>query len=408
MTQPIFYKKTNLKNSSSTLMNKLITDRQVSELIAFRKQLHSNPEVSGQEFETAQLVTPALKTYDPDETIDGLGGTGVLARYIHPQEGPTLMFRAELDALPIQEENEFEHKSQRMGVSHKCGHDGHMTILLGLANRLSQSAKVRGRTLLLFQPAEETGEGAQSVLCDSRMHTVEPDLAFALHNLPGYPLGTVVLRKGAFTASVKSLIIKLDGKTSHAAEPEHGVNPALAIAEIMQSVLSYNEPDIASEQFAIITPVHIRMGEIAYGVSAGHGEIHLTIRTFSPEVMKQLSNRILDLVKDKAEEHQLKLTTSWTNEFKANFNDDQAIQLIEKAAEQLGLAVTYRDHPLNWGEDFGAFTQSFSGAMFGLGSGMNHPALHNPDFDFPDALIEIGVNIFHTIARLASKNWTKQ
>ncbi len=384
-------------------MNKLITDHQVSELIAFRKQLHANPEVSGQEFETAQLIKQALKAYEPDEIIRGLGGTGVLAKYTHPQQGPTLLFRAELDALPIQEQNEFEHKSRKMGVSHKCGHDGHMAVLLGLAHRLRNGAQVRGNTYLLFQPAEETGEGAQSVLCDARMQAVKPDLAFALHNLPGYPLGTVVLRKEAFTASVKSLIIKLEGKTSHAAEPEHGINPALAIAEIMQYVLSFNNNDISSDQFALITPVCIRMGEIAYGVSAGYGEIHLTLRAWSPELMQQISSKILEWVASKAKQHRLKLSTEWTNEFKANFNDDQAVDIIEEAAHQLGLAVTYRDHPIKWGEDFGAFTQSYSGAMFGLGAGMNHPALHNPDYDFPDALIEIGVNMFHTIARLASQ-----
>ncbi len=383
-------------------MNKLITDHQVSELIAFRKQLHSNPEVSGQEFETAQLIKQALKNYDPDEIIDGLGGTGVLVKYAHPQQGPTLLFRAELDALPIQETNEFEYKSQKMGVSHKCGHDGHMAILLGLAHRLRNGAQVKGNTYLLFQPAEETGEGAQSVLCNARMQAVQPDLAFALHNLPGYPLGTVVLRKGAFTASVKSLVIKLEGKTSHAAEPEHGINPALAIAEIMQYVLSLNHNDISSDQFALVTPVCIRMGEIAYGVSAGYGEIHLTLRAWAPELMQQLSDQILDWVTSKAAQHRLKLSAEWTNAFKANFNDENAVDIIEEAARQLGLAVTYRDHPIKWGEDFGAFTQSYSGAMFGLGAGMNHPALHNPDYDFPDALVEIGVNIFHTIARLAS------
>ncbi len=384
-------------------MDNLITTLNLKELTFYRKLLHSKPELSGEEFETAQTVAKVLNQLTPAEVISELGGTGLLARFEHDQSGPSLLFRAELDALPIQEINSFKHKSQFDGLSHKCGHDGHMAILIGLASRLANDNKLKGRNYLLFQPAEETGEGAQYVLNDSRMQNFYCDYAFALHNLPKYPLGTVVLRKGAFSASVKSLIIKLKGKTSHAAEPENGHNPALAIAEIIQSLTKLNIPDVSKPDFALITPVSINMGEIAYGVSAGAGEIHLTLRTWTPDIMDNLSEAILKIVDQTANNHNLSWSNEWTNEFKANLNNEEAVNIIHQAAEQLNLNIVYRKHPLKWGEDFGAITQSFKGAMFGLGAGVNHPALHNPDYDFPDDLIDIGVNIFHSIARLVAQ-----
>jgi amidohydrolase len=383
-------------------MNKVVTDSHFSKIIDFRKQLHARPEVSGQEVATAAMIKEALAVLQPELLLDQLGGTGVLARLNHSKNGPSIMFRAELDALPIQEINEFEYRSQTEGVSHKCGHDGHMAILLGLAEQLRNNSNVKGSTYLLFQPAEEDGSGARAVLQDPRMAQFKPDMAFALHNLPGYPLGSVILRKGSFTASVKSLILKLEGKTSHAAEPEKGINPAVAISEILQQILPLSKPDTQDDDFGLITPVCIRMGEIAYGVSAGEGEIHLTLRAWSPEVMKNISGQILQLAAKIAQQHRLAFSHSWTNVFKANFNDQLSVDLIQEAAQRLQLDIIQLDGPIKWGEDFGAFTQSLPGAMFGLGSGTEHPALHNPDYDFPDELIPIGIQLFQTISELVS------
>lgn len=386
-------------------MNKLVTDHQLLKLVNFRRQLHAKPELSGQEIKTAEMIKETIADYYPDNLLEGLGGNGLLAQFDHSAEGPTLLFRAELDALPIQEINDFHYRSNTDGVSHKCGHDGHMAILLGLAERLKNSPKVKGSSLLLFQPAEETGAGAQAVLKDARMKQMKADMAFALHNLPGFPLGAVILRKGAFTASVRSLILKLEGKTSHAAEPEKGINPAKAIAEIIQQIMPMSQPDTQDERFALITPVSIRMGEIAYGVSAGAGEIHLTLRAWSPAVMQDLADQIIHTSKQISETYGLNFSFDWTNEFKANFNDELSVDIIQEAAEQLGLELIFLDGPIKWGEDFGAFTQKLPGAMFGLGSGTEHPALHNPDYDFPDELIPIGVQLFQTIAELVSERF---
>ena len=238
------------------------------QLIHLRRHLHTYPEVSGQEYKTAQFVAARLRKYQPTILLEQVGGTGIIAIFDSGKEGKTLLFRAELDALPIQEVNDFAHRSVYPTISHKCGHDGHTTILLGLAQYIAKQPIQNGQVILLFQPAEEDGTGAEKMLADPKFKGIQPDYVFAFHNLPGYPLHQIVWKKGSFTAAVKSIIIELIGKTAHAAEPEKGINPTLAITEILAktNALSNNQPD--RQDFALITPVHIEMGSIAYGVSA--------------------------------------------------------------------------------------------------------------------------------------------
>lgn len=367
-------------------------------LARMRRQLHQNPELSGQEYETARFVAGQISEFHPSYMLEEVGGAGLIALFDTGKEGPTVLFRSELDALPIAEANEFEHRSKQDKASHKCGHDGHIATLLGLAREIRNKPPRRGRVILLFQPAEEIGAGAERVLQDPRFGQLFPiDYAFALHNLPGFPMGEVLQKEGPFTAAVQSLIIRLEGKTAHAGEPEHGLNPALAIADILQLAHKLSVPAPDSPDFAILTPIHVNMGEAAYGVSAGYGEVHLTVRTWTEEGMRQLSARLLKYLGDLALKQGLSLETEWTHVFRATHNDAEAVEIIQQAAEDCGLAARKRQHPFKWGEDFGAFTQRFRGAMFGLGAGEGCPALHNPDYDFPDELLEPGVRIYRRI-----------
>ncbi len=382
-------------------MSKLLEPISIKKLTGIRHYLHQHPELPGEEYNTARYVAAQLKELPPGLLLQEVGGTGVAAVFNSGKDGPTVLFRSELDALPIQEANEFEYRSQTERVAHKCGHDGHMAILMGLAQAIAAEAPRRGRVILLFQPAEEIGAGAQRVLEDPAFEQLYPiDYAFAFHNLPGFPLGQVLAKEGPFTASVQSLIIKLEGKTSHAGEPENGINPALAIAEILQQADKMSLPDTSSADFAILTPVHIHMGEVAYGVSAGYGELHLTIRTWNEAAMRALSARLLDYIGRLSLQHSLKLETEWTNVFRANRNDAEAVDIIQQAAEENGFSLEMREVPFKWGEDFGAFTQRFRGAMFGLGAGEDCPALHNPDYDFPDELIEPGIKMYRRIMEI--------
>lgn len=365
------------------------------ELKAIRHHLHQHPELSGKEKNTREFILHQLEKTGVED-IKTLADTGIIATFSAAEPGPCILIRADIDALPIEEENEFSYRSESDKISHKCGHDGHTTILIGLADSLQQQPIKKGKLVLLFQPAEETGSGAAKVLEDPAFD-IQPDLVFALHNLPGYPLHQVVCRRGSFTSSVKSLIIKLRGKTSHAAEPEKGINPGLAIAEILQLRDRLSLPDPEDANFALISLIHVLMGEKAYGVSAGYGEVHLTLRTWTNERMKELEHQLLRELEGIGEKHQLGLETEFLEVFHANQNNDRAFEVIKKAAEKADLKFEERPQPFRWGEDFGLFTERFPGAMFGLGAGENTPALHNPDYDFPDALLPTGVRMFRGI-----------
>jgi amidohydrolase len=367
----------------------------LEELIRFRKKLHKHPELSQHERNTKKRILRQLRSFGFEHPRE-IGHTGVLVDFDSRKPGKTIMLRADTDALPIREVNDFEHRSVHDGVSHKCGHDGHTTILLGVAAELIRNPLQNGRVLLVFQPAEENGEGAKAILADEQFD-MRPDMVFALHNLPGYPLHQVVIKEGPFTAAAKSIIIKLEGKTSHAAEPEAGISPASAIADLITLMKNESQPDINRDDFALATPVFIHMGEKSYGVSAGHGEVHYTLRTWTNQVMQGFSERLENRVASIAKMHRLNCFVDWTEEFFSNQNDGKAVALIEKAANVNELNVVSKDRPFKWGEDFGLFTERFSGAMFGLGAGEDSPALHNPDYDFPDELIPTGINMFVSI-----------
>ena len=365
----------------------------------FRREVHQQAELSGLEVITAKKVADQLRAMGV-EVHEAIGGTGVLALFRSQKEGAQLMFRTELDALPIQEINTFAHRSVTNGVSHKCGHDGHLTILMALAARLRQSPPETGTVALLFQPAEETGEGAAAVLADPRFHQLlQPHQVYALHNLPGYPLGHIVIRNGSFTAAVVSRVYRFLGKTAHAAEPEHGFNPARALSLAVEAALqqSRNQPD--AEAFSVVTPVHINLGSKDYGISAGAGELHLTLRCWTQEALDQLVSHLDQAMTQIAAQENLQLQSESLHPFHANENSEEAVQHLREAVAALALPTATRDYPFKWGEDFGLFTQRYSGAMFGIGSGVDSPALHNPDYDFPDELIDPASALFFAIAK---------
>jgi amidohydrolase len=363
-----------------------------------RKELHKYPEVSGKEINTAKRIISFLENYPPDEIISNIGATGFLAIYRGKKAGKTILFRAELDALPIDEINTFEHRSVNKGVSHKCGHDGHMAILCGLATELHIQRPDTGTVILLFQPAEEDGTGAEKVLNDSKF-TYKPHLVFALHNIPGYTKNQVVVKTNTFSCAVNSLIIKLKGVTSHAAEPQMGINPALALAKITERFNQLIQDDICKENYCLITPIYSKMGKKAYGVSAGDAEIHFTVRSNSNKKMHDIEENLEKEALLIADQFNLKCKTSWTQKFYANENNPEAVEHIVAATKLLNLNALEKESPFTWGEDFGIFTHHFSGAMFGLGSGKTSPALHNPDYDFPDDIIPTGINLFHQISK---------
>lgn len=377
-----------------------MTSEEADIFVQFRRELHQFPEVSCQEVATQKRIKSFVSQFLPIRLIE-LADTGLLLQYGESSEGPVTLIRADIDALPIQEANTFAHRSRIDGVSHKCGHDGHAAILARLASLLALNPVANGRVYLLFQPAEENGRGAEAVLNDPAFATIRPDRAFALHNLPGYKQGVIVCKPGSFTSSVLSLIISFEGRVSHSAEPEMGLNPAYTMADFMLRARLIQNPDPGSDAFALITPIYTTMGEKSYGISAGYGEIHLTLRTRKANHMEALKAQLLTLLDELSTDSGLSIKIRYTEAFYANENDTTAFDQIKSSALKLGYTFVEKQEPFKWGEDFGLFTQHFPGAMFGIGNGDDSPALHNDDYDFNDNLIEPAARLFFDLIAIA-------
>ena len=375
----------------------MLTNSDSADLTAFRRALHRRPEVSGQEAQTAATIARALGDCAPDKVLTGLGGHGVAAVWDSGAEGPTVLFRAELDALPIEETGTPDWASEPPGTGHLCGHDGHMTILAGLARLLSRRRPTRGRAVLMFQPAEETGAGARAVTSDPAYAAIAPDWAFAIHNLPGVPVGTVALRAGLVNCASQGLRITLTGRTAHAADPGAGLSPAGALARLIPVLDSLGPGGAVTEEYRLTTLTHARLGEPTFGVAPGEAMIHLTLRAARDDALADLVRKARVLAEAEATDG---LTVRFENveAFAARVNDPEATGIAARAVAAAGLTLTEDHLPMTASEDFGLFGHTAKSAMLYLGPGAEGPALHNPDYDFNDDLIPQGVRIFDAIA----------
>ena len=366
-------------------------------IIQLRRELHANPELSGQEYKTVNRIQQFAEKHGKAAQIETFWETGFAVIYQFPEPGKTIAIRCELDALPIQEENQFSYKSVNAGVSHKCGHDGHMAIVSGLIFWLEAQPIQKGKVILLFQPAEETGKGAQMLVHDNKFEALGIDYLFALHNIPGESIHNIIITPKGFSAEVQSVVIKIKGKEAHAAEPENGNNPALAVSKIIEGMSSLNCLDPKMDNFAVLTPVHLLMGEKAYGISPANAELHYTIRTWNSSQMSLLTSKIKTLVDGICLSNHLDFSFEWLEFFPASINDEECTAHIQKAANANGFEIINKEHPFRFGEDFGWYSKKYKTAMFGLGSGIDSPALHHADYDFPDEILTTGIQMFSTI-----------
>lgn len=371
---------------------------EITHLVAFRRALHRSPELSGHEARTAGEVEAFTRASRPDQVIRALGGHGIALIYAGVEPGPTVMIRAELDALPIAETGQVEWRSALPGRGHLCGHDGHMAILAGLAFRLGRQRPSRGRVVLLFQPAEEDGSGAAAVIADARFPSIKPDFAFSLHNLPGLPLGHAVIEPGPANCASVGMRLAFAGRTAHAAEPHKAVSPAMTIARMLPALSALGTGGALDESFRLVTITHLSMGEPAFGIAPGAGEIWATLRCLTDDGMSALKSAALALVEAEAQAAGLTLSVSWHDDFAASRNDPEATALMRAALMSAGVPVIPGE-PMRASEDFGRFGATARSAMFWLGAGETHPALHAPDYDFPDSLIAPGLAAFERVIR---------
>lgn len=364
---------------------------------SIRKELHKIAELSGDEIKTSQKIKHYLEEFNPDKIIENIGGYGIAAVFGSSNK-TKIMLRAELDALPIQEVNEFNYKSIHPNVSHKCGHDGHMSILLACADYFS-SQKVDKQIILLFQPSEENGKGAERVSADPKFEEIKPDFILSFHNLPGYQKNLILLKENTFAAASVGMIIKLQGVSTHAAHPENGISPVNAVTKILQQILKLNDSN-EFEDFALATPIHTNIGERAFGTAPHKAEILITLRAFKDSDMEKLKKKSLKIVEENAVSEKLNYSIEWDDEFQSTINDPLLIDKLQEVCNENALEYQRLLDPFRWSEDFGVFTHQIKGAMFGIGSGENSPQLHNPDYDFPDDIVPAAVK---TILALIQK-----
>ena len=373
-----------------------MTNRELHHLRALRRDLHGLAELSGEERATAARLHEELAA---TELHQKLGGYGLAACLSGKEPGPTVLLRADMDALPIDEGASLPYASRTRGTAHKCGHDGHMTLLVGVFRRFLTDPPARGRLVALFQPAEETGTGARAVIEDTAFQVIQPDIALAVHNLPGFPLGDVVVKADTFACASRGLAARFTGATSHAAEPERGRSPALAVAQVIQAWSAARQVYTSLHASVQATVVHASVGTQAFGTSPGEGAVMATLRAPTDKAMSDLGARLEQVARGIAHAHELEVSFEEHEPFPATCNDPEVIAVVERTAHALGFSTTKPTHPFAWSEDFGHFGRVAQAALVGLGAGNEHPALHNPSYDFPDDLIPIGVKLLESTAR---------
>ncbi len=370
-------------------------------LVTLRRDLHRHPSLSEKEQPTADRLAAWLREHAPGRFVEGLGGAGLAVIYEGSASGPTVLLRAELDALPIAEGGELDHESALPGVSHKCGHDGHMALLAGVASMFSRVPPEAGRVVALFQPAEEIGTGARAVIADPRYAELRPDFAFALHNLPGFPSGAVAVRQGTFAAASEGLEVRLTGASSHASEPHLGTSPALALSQLIQALLALPAQHLPMDGCAAVAVTHARLGEPSFGVAAGDATVQATLRASTTADLQRLMAAAERVAAGLAQAQGLDAACSRHDRFAATVNDPDAVGMIERAASDCELSLAAIEGPFPWSEDFGEFLAGCRGAMFGLGAGPECAPLHNEYYDFPDELLEPGALALAACASIA-------
>lgn len=345
--------------------------------IKIRQDLHAHPGISGEEWYAHDLVVRTVAACGADKVYDHVGGYGVVAIWGKELSTPTLAIRGDIDALPI---------------GHRCGHDGHTAILLHVAAWLGSNAPADRNVMLIFQPEEETGMGSEKILDAGILQQYNIRAIFGLHNLPGYPLGQVVLNYRTFAAASTGVVYHLQGRNTHASTPEKGINPGLAVSEIINEFHQLNSgAHVDDNIFTQSTLICVRLGEEAFGTSAGEADVMFTLRAFTNNAMERLLPAANDIVNHACSRHQLQVSSYLVEPFRATENRYEMVEHIE---EYCGCRSQTVMTPFRWSEDFANYLLHFPGAFFGIGAGEKHVELHHPDYDFPDELIQRAAQVF--------------
>lgn len=366
------------------------------ELTALRRELHAHPEIGFEEYYTARRVVESLKVCGVDEVHTGIGRTGVVA-LIHGQAGPggpMMGLRADMDALPMSEHNDFAWKSTRPGMMHGCGHDGHTTMLIGAARYLAATRRFQGTAVLIFQPGEEGFAGAKAMIEDGLFERFPVQSVYAMHNWPQMRPGTVGINPGPMMAAADRITIEITGKGGHGAHPYMTVDPVLVAAHIITAVQSIVSRNVRALDQAVISLCALQAGDLgAFSVMPGKATLVGTVRTFSPEVQALVERRLNEVCAGVAMGLGATAHVIYERVYPATINTAPQAAFAARVADQLvGHEHVERAlEPSMGAEDFSFMLQVKPGAYLRLGQGGEGGCfLHNSRYDFNDEVLPLG------------------
>jgi len=375
--------------------------RHLDELVAFRRDLHANPELLYDVERTAQRVAEALRAAGADEVVTGVGRTGVVGviRGNTDTRGRSIALRADMDALPIDEATGLAWASTKPGLMHACGHDGHTTMLLGAARHLCESRAFDGTVVVIFQPAEEGGAGAKAMIDDGLFQRFPAQEVYGMHNKPNLPVGRFALAAGPIMGSVDEIRIEVEGVGGHAAFPHNTVDPIPVTAALIQAVQSIVSRSIDPLQSAVVSITTIHGGD-AFNVIPPVITLNGTVRTLDAGVRDRVEMRLNQAVAGIAAAFGATATLDYIRSYPVTVNDAEKVALAAAAAmEVAGEANVATDVPPSMGgEDFAFMLEERPGAMIFAGNGAS-AGLHHPAYDFNDHLIPWGCSYWTTLVR---------
>jgi hippurate hydrolase len=378
------------------------------ELTAIRHALHANPELGFEEHFTAELVARQLTRWGVDEVHRGIGKTGVVGviRGRETHSARTVGLRADMDALPMHEDNDFAHRSRKAGCMHGCGHDGHTTMLLGAARYLAKTRDFDGTVHLIFQPGEEGFAGAQAMIDDGLFERFPCDAVYAMHNWPALPPGTIAVRPGPMMAAADRITITVEGRGGHGAHPYQTIDPVLVAAHIITAAQSIVSRNVHPIDAAVVSMCAIEAGNLgAMSVMPREAKIVGTVRTFRPETQDMIEQRLSALAASVAAGFGAQARVHYERIYPATINSREEALFGQRVAEELVGAGRVVDdlEPSMGAEDFSFMLRVRRGAYFRIGQGGADSGclLHNTRYDFNDDILPLGAAL---LARLAERS----
>ena len=366
----------------------------IEEFIGLRRDIHQHPELAYEEHRTSALVADKLRQWGYSVTT-GLGGTGVVGQMVRGSGKTRIGLRADMDALPIQENNGLAWSSCKPGLMHACGHDGHTAMLLAAAQMLALQTTWSGTLNLIFQPAEEGGGGALRMMQDGLFEQFPCDSIYAMHNMPGFPQGQLVFRSGPTMASSDYMSVSLQGQGGHGAMPHRANDPVVAAASLIMALQTVVSRNVDPLQPAVVTVGSIQAGK-ANNVIPDTAQLEISVRALDPQVRIHMRQRLHDLVQLQAQSYGVKADIDWRDGYAVLVNNAQCTaQALEVARKHFAPEQIVDNGPMLTGsEDFAFMLERVPGCSLFIGNGAGQEPgacmVHNPAYDFNDHNIAIG------------------